>query len=81
MNDLLTTVEAAQMLRCSKQSIYRWHKSGLLNGFTPQGTKKLLFRREDIMRFLYRNAAPSAWAQTGARDVAEFRAENPPKRK
>ncbi|MBQ3333630.1 MAG: helix-turn-helix domain-containing protein [Thermoguttaceae bacterium] len=77
MSDLLTVSEAAQYLRVSKQSVYRWHKSGLLHGFAPKGTKRLLFRKEDIMRFLFRDGGQKTEvAKNGDQDVADFYAEN-----
>jgi len=77
MSDLLTVIETAQFLRVSKQSVYRWHKSGLLKGFTPQGTKRLLFRKDDIMRFLFRDGGhKTEEAKNGEQDVADFFAEN-----
>jgi excisionase family DNA binding protein len=46
---LLTTLEAADILRCSEWTIRRRAKKGLLQYVRPYGTKRMLFKEEYIL--------------------------------
>jgi excisionase family DNA binding protein len=50
MEPLLTVEDVADLLRCSKGSVYRLHRSGHLVGIRP--TADLRFRIEDVETFL-----------------------------
>ena len=57
-SDLLTAEEAAKLVRCRRESLYRWVLGGHLNVYrTPGGHKR--FKRGDLMRMLERGEAPS----------------------
>jgi excisionase family DNA binding protein len=48
---ILTTKEAAELLRCTERSIQRWHRSGRLPSL-KLGTNYTRFRREDVLAML-----------------------------
>lgn len=47
---LLTTEEVAAILRVSENTVRRWVKVGILEGFKVPGTRRHRFRRSDIDR-------------------------------
>ena len=47
-----TADEVATMLRCCRESVYRWIKAGRLESCTRNGTRAHLFTQEHIDAFL-----------------------------
>jgi excisionase family DNA binding protein len=56
---LLTALEVAARLRCSKRTVQRWVKRGLLPQPLRLSPQKRLWRESDIRRFLARRAKGS----------------------
>ena len=48
-----TADEAAEILRVSKRTLYRYIQSGRLQGVKPPNGRQWLFTREDIAAFLF----------------------------
>lgn len=80
-DDFLTTNDLARLMHVTRQTVYRWCRLGLINYFIPHGTKRRLFRKEDVRRFLYREPGYVCIAQAGERDVKDFLRDNAPNRK
>ncbi len=57
---LLTTLEVAARLRCSKRTVQRWVKRGLLPMPLRLSPQKRLWRESDIQRFLAGRGGASA---------------------
>jgi excisionase family DNA binding protein len=57
---LLTTLEVAARLRCSKRTVQRWVKRGLLPAPIRLSTQKRLWRESDIRKVLADRASASA---------------------
>ena len=55
---LLTTTEVAGLLRTSQKAIYAMAARGQLPGVTRIG-RRLLYRRDDLLRWLDESRAPS----------------------
>jgi excisionase family DNA binding protein len=51
---LLTVLEVASRLRCSKRTVQRWVKRGRLAKPLPLSPQKRLWRESDIRKFLER---------------------------
>jgi excisionase family DNA binding protein len=54
---LLTALEVASRLRCSKRTVQRWVKRGLLPEPIRLSAQKRLWRESDIRKFLDSRAA------------------------
>ena len=52
MGELLTTVEAAGLLRCSCNTLTRWRRKGTGPPFIKVGELRYLYRRADIEAWL-----------------------------
>lgn len=50
--DLLTIDEAAQLLRKSKVTMYRYVNDGKVKGYTVSGAGRLLFKRDELLAML-----------------------------
>ncbi len=55
---LLTTTDLATLLRTTKKAIYSMVERGQLPGVTRIG-RRLMFRRNDLLRWLDESRAPS----------------------
>ncbi len=62
----LTLKEAAQFLRVSPWTIYRWTSKGLLGFFKPNG-RVLYFKKADLEAFAFRNRNVPAWEIQGGK--------------
>lgn len=52
-DEFYTLAEVAKLLKCSKDSVYRWLRSGRLKGIRPAGDKLgWRIRRRDFEAFL-----------------------------
>lgn len=80
-DDFMTTNDLCQLLHVTKQTVYRWCRLGLINCCVPQGTKRRLFKREDVKRFLYRGPSYVEVTRAGEQDVKHFLRDNAPNRK
>ena len=74
MNELIDTIEAAQHLRVSRQTLAKWRLQGFGPKFIRCG-RKILYRAEDIALWLDgRTAASTTEADLGARRHQERQA-------
>ena len=57
--NLISEKEAATLLNMNPKTLYRWRRNGVAPKYVKLPTGSILYRRNDLQRFINDNATPS----------------------
>ena len=62
---MLKIEEMAEKFNCSKQSIRRWHRAGIIPAPIRCGRRAIRWRESDVVKFLNQQSSNSKSEETG----------------
>ena len=63
--DMLTIEEMAEKFKCSKQSIRRWHRAGIIPAPIRCGRRAIRWRESEVVKYLDQHSSYSKSEETG----------------
>lgn len=49
-SELIGTKECCALLHCSRPSLTKWRRAGIITGYKVANNKKIMFRRSEVMK-------------------------------
>ena len=74
MNELMTLKQVAEACKISTSTLRNWNKKPRIPYVHPKGTKKILYRKSDVERFLFGTKDKDTFiSPRGKADIEAFR--------